>query len=1003
MSFKIAHFHTVGQLYQEFRLTKRVEIPELQCSLLELIHESTGAIVMHLANDDPENLFCLSFKTVPTSSNGVAHILEHTVLCGSKKFPVKDPFFAMQRRSLNTFMNALTGSDFTCYPAATQVQQDFYNLLEVYLDAVFYPNLNELSFLQEGHRLEFSDPSNIDSSLEFKGIVFNEMKGALVSPGARLHEAMHAELFPAITYGINSGGDPKYIPDLTYAELRAFHETFYHPGRCLFFFYGNMPIEEHLAFIKTRVLDQTLPVAPLPEIPLQPRFSEPRRLTKTYPVSEEEQEEPGKANIAMGWLTCNILEQEEVLALSIIEIILMNTDASPLKMALLKSRLCKQALCYTDAEINEIPVVIELKGCNPEDADALEELLRATLAEIVRKGIPLNQIENAIHQLEIHRSEITGDHSPFGLSLFLRSALLKQHGGDSESGLKIHTLLDGLHKRNLENPGYFTGLIKKYFLDNQHFVRITMVPDKELPGIELAEERGKLLQIQSRLSKEEKEEIVRKAQELAAFQKKQEEEDLDILPKVTLKDVPKNARFYPLAEEECGKLHLYHHTCFTNGIVYADLVFPLPYISEEDLPYVRLLTTLLAQMGSGGRTYAENLEYIEAHTGGIGCSLILNIQAQEHRRFFPSLFLRGKALNRKVNKLFPLLFDTASSADFTDKHRLREVIVKQHAALENSIASSGMRYALNLSAANLDPASKITYLWYGLPYFWKIRELTLDFDNKVDWLIEKLSALQHQLFSGENLDLVISSDAEVYNSIRSHQFFGLSELKSSPQEKWKGDYPLNSPSESSPAGLSQGRVISSPVGFIGKVMKTVSYIHPDVPALNIAGFLMDNLILHTQLREQGGAYGGGAVCSATAGNFYFYSYRDPNICSTLEAFKQAIDTVIRGDFEQSDVEEAILEMVQGLDAPIAPGSRADAAYGWLKEGKTLEVRQAMRNKILSLTSEDVIRAVKNQLAPKLDAAATAVFAGRELLERENAKLLEKGGSPLPILSVLNNP
>lgn len=270
MSSQTHRLRTVGQCYHQFKCTKSIAIPELQCFLHELEHMPSGALIMHIENHDPENLFCLSFQTLPYNSNGVPHILEHTVLCGSEKFPVKDPFFAMNRRSLNTFMNALTGADFTCYPASSQVPKDFYNLLEVYLDAVFHPLLNELSFMQEGHRLEFSDPLNTETPLEMKGIVYNEMKGALASPSARLSEAINETLFPNVTYGYNAGGDPKEIPKLTYEELKNFHKTYYHPSRCLFFFYGNLPLERHLDFIASRTLDYTHKLPPFPLSPSSP-------------------------------------------------------------------------------------------------------------------------------------------------------------------------------------------------------------------------------------------------------------------------------------------------------------------------------------------------------------------------------------------------------------------------------------------------------------------------------------------------------------------------------------------------------------------------------------------------------------------------------------------------------------------------------------------------------------------------------------------------------------
>ncbi len=354
--------HEVGQSYNGFTLTKIFPIPELQCVLRELVHEKTGAQVMHIENEDPENVFCLSFRTLPDTSNGVAHILEHTVLCGSEKFPVKDPFFAMNRRSLNTFMNALTGSDFTCYPAASQVSKDFYNLLDVYIDAVFKPLLNELSFLQEGCRLEFSTPDNPETLLEYKGIVYNEMKGALSSPTTRLSEAINETLFPHLTYGINSGGDPKVIPELTYHDLKEFHRTYYHPSRCLFFFYGNMPLEQHLDFIAEHALQNVEKLDPIPQLPLQPRFREPREKIMAYPISPDE-DPKDKTLLAFSWLTCHILEQQELLALSVIEIALLDNDASPLKMALLKSGLCKQVSAYSEDEISEVPFIIVLIGC----------------------------------------------------------------------------------------------------------------------------------------------------------------------------------------------------------------------------------------------------------------------------------------------------------------------------------------------------------------------------------------------------------------------------------------------------------------------------------------------------------------------------------------------------------------------------------------------------------------------------------------------------------------
>jgi Zn-dependent M16 (insulinase) family peptidase len=978
MTESSTHFEKIGQRYKDFEVTKCVDIPELQSRLIELVHLPTNAQVLHIANEDPENLFCLSFQTLPTSSNGVAHILEHTVLCGSEKFPVKDPFFAMTRRSLNTFMNALTGSDFTCYPAATQNKKDFYNLLEVYLDAVFHPKLHEMSFLQEGHRLELSDPADPDSPLEFKGIVFNEMKGALSSSGSRLYEVINREIYPQITYGVNSGGDPRVIPQLTYEELKDFHTKHYHPSRCLFFFYGNLPLEEHLDFITKNTLNLVSKQPPLPPLPLQPRFEKPKKIVESYPISPEE-DSKDKTLIAFAWLTCPIDEQLELLALCIIDIILLDTDASPLKLALLKSGLCKQVGTYMETDNSEVPFVVTLRGCEAENADALEAVLRQTLEEVVAKGIPYEQVENALHQLEFHRSEITGDHSPFGLSLFMRSALLKQHGVDAELGLHIHSLFEQIHKKNLETPAFFTNLIRKHLLDNPHHIRVVLQPDNHMGAREVEEEKAVLEKLKASLTGEEITAINQKAAELVAFQERQKTEDADILPTVSLEDVSKFARTFALEEEKAGPLHVFSHTCFTNDIIYADLIFDLPALSEQDQPYVRLFANLFSQMGCGGRSYAENLEYIQANTGGIGASLAFNMQAQDHTRFFPSLYIRGKALNRKAPQLFKLIKDMAVSLDFSDVERLKEVIQKYYIGLQSSLNQNAMRYAVNLSASGLDVASKIADEWYGLPFYWKVKELAENFDTHAEAFIATLNKLKQQLLCLDNPHLVLSGDKSMLQALKDNHYYGLVDIPTKPHAPWTANYPVfHVP--------SQGRIIASPVAFTAKVFKTVSYTHPDAAALNVAAYLFDNLVLHTRIREQGGAYGAGAISNSMSGNFYFYAYRDPNIVSTLNAFEEAVQEIGLGNFEDSDLEEAKLEMIQGMDSPIAPGSRGDLAYGWMREGKTLPIRQAFRDRLLSLNTEDILQAINKHVIPAYQGGATVSFAGKELLEKENLSL-----------------
>ena len=985
------HFlKAAGERYGDFIVTKFLPIPELNCVLRELQHLPTGAQVMQISNDDPENLFSLSFKTYPSSSNGVAHILEHTVLCGSRRFPVKDPFFSMSRRSLNTFMNALTGSDFTCYPAASQVEKDFYNLLDVYIDAVFHPELKRQSFLQEGHRLEFTDPKNPNTPLQIKGIVFNEMKGNLASPDTRLWHTLMAALVPDLPYAYNSGGDPKEIPSLTYPELIAFHETYYHPSRCLFFFYGDLPLKHHLDFIAEKALKNVPQQLPIPPIPKQKRFKAPISLEMRYPASESD-DMSHRSIISFGFLTAPLLDQEEVLALTVLDSILMETDASLLKNILLESKLCIQADAYMDTEMSEVPYAIVFKGCEPNNADALEKTLKNAFASIIAQGIPSHMIDAAIHQLEFSRLEITGDSAPFGLTLFMRSALAKQHGCDPENSLMVHALFEKLLVK-VKDPNYLTGLLKKHFLDNPHCVRLVMHPDRALSSEEGEQEKEKLQEIQKSLTEKEIEAILKQTQELAAYQKKTEEQSLDCLPKVTLDDVNPIVRDFPLKHILHGNLAVYHHECFTNHILYADLIFDLPHINDEDLPLAHLLVSLIPEIGSGNRSYAQNLEYIQAHTGGIGASLALHMQTSDPKTGRPSFNLRGKALRRKTDKLFSLMFDTLTQPRFDEKKRIKELIMQLRDSQLNRLNRQAMRYALQLSVSGFSPASHVGEAWYGLRYYKEIESLSKDLSKNLNSLVDRLLSLKEQLFSLQNPHLVLSCSKEMFQEIEKQGFYGFANLPVSPTFKpWKIEYPTT-------PVVSQARSISSQVAFTSEAFKTITYLHPHAPALTVAALLSDNKILHRRIREQGGAYGCGATYSTSLGHFSFHSYRDPHLASTLRTFDEAIDEISSGNFTDQDLEEAKLGIIQQFDTPISPGSRALTAYAWLRDGKTKEMRQEFRDRLLALKSTDIKSVVETELLPKKDQGVIVSFAGKDLLEKENI-LLAMDNKALPILSI----
>lgn len=488
---------TIVEKLGNFTLKKRIPLPEIQAHYIEFVH-STGATVIHIETEDPENTFALNFKTPPDSSNGVAHILEHIVLCGSKKYPIRDPFFSMRRRSLNTFLNALTSDVYTSYPGATLNKKDFYNLLDVYLDAVFYPNLNPLSFLQEGHRVEFQDSQDPATPLIFKGVVFNEMKGAYSDPVRNIFAMQNHYLFEGLPYQYDAGGLPEEIPDLTYEELVNFHKTYYHPSRCLFYFYGNFPLEEHLLFLEEKILNVTQSIPPLAPFPKLQRFTEPKTIERSYPVEDASQ---AKDYLAIGFVTHSSLDLVTTLGQAVALGALTDTDASPLKKSLLKSGLCKEVHCYWDDDVSEVPVMFLFFGV--VDAQALLACFDSLIVELSRTPFDRSLIEASLHQTEIQRLEITKDRYPYSMHLLWRFMGTFWEGGEGEEPLLMHSHFKSLREQWEQNPNYFNQLFEQYFVNNPHRVNLIVKPDATLKEKQDKKEKQQLEKIKNNLSANE--------------------------------------------------------------------------------------------------------------------------------------------------------------------------------------------------------------------------------------------------------------------------------------------------------------------------------------------------------------------------------------------------------------------------------------------------------------------------------------------------------------------
>ncbi len=961
--------------YKSFILIKRIEIPEIQSILFELEHIQTKAKIFHIAHDDDENLFCLSFKTYPKSSNGVAHILEHTVLCGSKKFPVKDPFFGMTRRSLNTFMNAMTGMDFTCYPAATQNKKDFYNLLDVYLDAVFYPILDPRSFLQEGHRLEFQNKMQIKSPLTYQGIVYNEMKGSLNSPESRLYRALYKELLPDLPYRFNSGGDPEEIPNLTYDELKEFHQTFYHPSRCIFFFYGNLPLEEHLDFLENTILKQSEEKAPIPNLPKQPRFTNPKRVEYRYPVAEKT---TNQDFIAIGFLTTSIQDQIEFLALCLLEEILMESDASFLKNRLQNSGLVVQADSFIDGEMSEIPFVFILRGTDIKHAEQIELLLLESLKEFVAQPISKSLIDAAIHQMEIDRLEITDDNGPYGLSLFMRSILIMQHGAKAEDGLFVHQLFHEL-KEKLKNEDYLPSLIKKHLIENPHRVTLKLRADLTLEKEEQEAESLHLKNIKEKLTEKELKEIVEKTKELEAFQKNEEKKDLHVLPQLDISDIDLSVKNFPLKVIQKDELSLVFHDTWTNNFLYSDILFELPNLPEKTWPMLKFLLSIITELGSGSRSYEENLELIQAKTGGIQAYFQLLTKVTDANYVKPVIGIRGKALAENTEAYIDLIKDTLIAPKINDPKRIKELVLQTYTYLRDKVNRSSLGYCVKHALNGMNIYNTLNNAMSGIPYFQFIEQLAKQVESDLSQVVKELEDLKAKIFHLNRPEFILSTDKTILKQFEAKDFFGLGKFSSQPYTPWITPVQLTKTN-------SCAFEISSPVAFVCEAYSVYPLNDPLSPALTLASYIMENAILHPLIREQGGAYGAGATYQPMVGNFYFHTYRDPNIANSYAAFQTAIDTILNGDIDEQMLKDAKFEFIQEYDSPVTPGMRAQTAYFYEKTQRTKEFREEYKKRILNVSLNDVKKAVEKAFVVK---HGTKVFACSKTLFEKEQDLLQQ--------------
>jgi Zn-dependent M16 (insulinase) family peptidase len=953
-------------------------IDSLNIDIEEYEHSTTGAKHYHLAADNDENVFLVGLRTVPTDSTGVAHILEHTALCGSERYPVRDPFFMMIRRSLNTFMNAFTSSDWTAYPFASQNRKDYFNLLDVYLDAVFFSNLDELDFAQEGHRIEFATPDDPNSDLTFKGVVFNEMKGAMSSPVSTLWQTLTKYLFPTTTYHFNSGGEPADIPDLSYEQLKTFYQTHYHPSNAVFMTYGDIPAEELQQQFEEKVLQRFQRSSAHISVPNEKRYMAPVNVEEFYALDTAEQG-GDKTHIVLGWLLDEASDLRRSLTAELLSGVLLDDSASPLRHALETSELgaSPSPLCGLDNSHKEMLFACGLEGSRPEHAQAVEALVLNTLEKVVKNGIPQERVKAVLHQLELDQREITGGSYPYGLQLILDTLPSAVHGGDPLNALDLEPVLEQLHA-DIEDDEFIPRLIQQHLLDNPHRVRLCLKPDAQLATRRDAAEAARLAAIKAGLSEEQKAQVVSLAQQLA--ERQQQQDDESILPKVGLEDVP------PQLHIASGhKTHIQGRAAAlyeqgTNGLIYQQLVVNLPQLDDELITAMSYYSHCLTELGCGDQDYLAMQARQSSDSGGISAYSALRGGVDSEQAAKGHFILSGKALSRNHLPFSRLMHDIFSAVRFDEHGRIRELMAQLRASREQSITGQGHALAMRAASAGMSPTSALKHRLSGLAGINSLKQLddSLEDGTALARLSDTMASL-HAAIQASPAQFLLIGEAD-----------SLEALRQDCEQLW----PASTETATASLNLPETRhsvhelwTTSTSVNFCARSYPTVPVSHPDAAPLAVLGGFLRNGYLHRAIREQGGAYGGGASHDSDSACFNFYSYRDPRLAETLADFDRAVDWLLNGKHEWRQVEEAILGVIGSLDKPSSPAGEAKAAFHNALYGRTPEQRQAYRQRILEVTLADLQRVGETYLRP--EQASTAVITSPQ-----NSGLAEELGLSL---------
>ena len=925
---------TLDNVYGGFKVTKSSHIDEVCGELYELEHLKSGAKLIYLDCDDDNKVFSVMFKTLPENSTGVFHIIEHSVLCGSKKYPVKEPFVDLLKGSMATFLNALTFSDKTGYPVASCNDKDFANLMEVYLDAVFEPNCltREEIFMQEGWHYEIEDKNG---PMTYRGVVFNEMKGAYSSPDRLIIEEAGSALFPDTLYGYSSGGDPAHIPDLTYEQFKAAHKKYYHPENSYMFLYGNMDIKERLEFIDREYLSKYTRTGLRFDIPMQKPVIN-MDVTAEYPITESDTEEKN-SYIAFSAVVADFSEREKILAFDILISALTSTNESPLKKAVLASGIGSDLSAFIYDGVAQPYVFFELRNTEPDKKEDFLNLLTNELKKLVKNGIDKKILNAEINQAEFHLREGKQGRTPVGLLYNFDIMSTWLYGGDPAMYLEYEQAIANIRKG--AEGRYFEDLIEKFILGSEHKAVVVMTPSRTIAAKQAQAEADRIEAYRKTLSDAELEALVEKNRRLVAYQQSENTpEEIATLPKLEISDVGDDITEMPCEVKEYNGRTLLYTNAFTKKIAYINYYFDLSALKPEYLPYASLYATLLGEISTAKHSAADLDAEIKTNLGSFETSVKTFTKSDNIDSVTPVFCVRSSIIESNLDDALTLVGEVIDESRL-EKNEIAKFIPQIKNDLQTSIIWSGDSYAFLRVASYCSVEGAYQERMEGISYYFFIKELCDRFDKDFDEVKTALEAVAEQL-TFDNLTIGITGEQSALDKFE----------KAAPlfRQGVSGEHYTIAPEYHG----NEAFIIPSAVNFVAKGFNLIKDGFEYDESLNVLRNILSLDWLWNEVRVRGGAYGTGFSASRT-GDACFTSYRDPGVKTTAETYDKTVGYLKGFAVKTPDIEKYIISTVSSYKRPICPRDLGFAAQTNWFEGRNDDMRRAGKRRVMSTTAQDI--------------------------------------------------